>query len=430
MKYTNLKPHNYVPRLIDQVVARKLSIFSALEISGTRWCGKSWTAAAFSNSITRVDENFDVYEADPSFALFGDNPHTIDEWQDIPTIWNSVRHAVDDAGGAKGLYVLTGSATPPDDNSRHSGAGRISRARMKTMTLTEMGMTPSRDKCVSLSGLFEGNFQPTPSNSNLETYARIICHGGWPALLDASLSIAQEYIQEYLETLFTVSMKKNGKSAHLSRKIALSLARNLGTNATLKTIAKDAAAGDSPASDATIKSYLTAFMSNYFIDELPGWDAPIKSQSRLRTKPKRYFDDPSLAAALLSLNPERLVENGQLFGLLFENLCHHELFVYAQMLPDIGFEPLAYYSDAEGLEVDFIIELRDGRWAAIEVKLGDNKIEEAASNLKRLKEKVLRNPAAQNKDPVFMAVILANTPFARQRKEDGIYVIPLDVLAP
>lgn len=220
-------------------------------------------------------------------------------------------------------------------------------------------------------------------------------------------------------------MRKLGKDPVLARRIALSLARNLGTAATLKTLCADAAAGDHEPAEATMANYLSDFVLNYFLDELSGWDAPVKSRSRVRTKPKRYFDDPSMAASLLSLNPSRLLENGQLFGVLFESLCYHDLSVYASLLPEAGPSPLKYYADADGLEVDMILELRDGRWAAFEVKLGEGKVEQAARSLNRLKSKVAANPAARNGEPEFMAVIVANAPYARRRKEDGVYVVPL-----
>lgn len=424
--YTNLKPQGYRPRLVDALVAQYLDTFGAVELCGTRWCGKSWTAAAFSRSITRVDEDKALYNDDPSLALIGDQPHTIDEWQDAEAIWNRVRHRVDDSDNAPGQFILTGSSTPPKSEERHSGAGRIGRLRMRTMTLSELGLSSGS---VSLGGLFEGNFAPQESHLGLEEYASIICKGGWPALLNANELRSSVVIAEYLDALFNVSMRSLGKDPQTSRRLAIALARNLGTSATLKTLAADASAGvGSLLSDDTVASYLTDFSLNYFVDELPGWDAPIKSRSRVRTKPKRYLDDPSMAAALLGVNSERLLGEGQLFGALFESLCIHDLAVYASLLPGITSTPLRYYADADGLEVDVIIELQDGRWAAIEIKRGDVKVEDAAKSLKRLRDKVMANPAAQNREPEFMAVLVGRASFARQRQEDGIYVVPLDTL--
>lgn len=425
VRYSPLKPDGYVPRLVDSLVERKLADFGALEIQGTRWSGKSWTASAFANSITRVDEGIDLYEEDPALALLGERPHAIDEWQDVPSIWNRVRHDIDDASNEPGQFLLTGSSTPPEDESRHSGAGRISRVRMRTMTLAERGLSTAK---VSLRALFEGKFAPSENHASLEDYASWICHGGWPALLNSSEERAQETVEEYLDLLFSISMRKMGRNPILSRRIAVSLARNLGTSATLGTLCKDAAAGDTAPSEETLSGYLTDFRLNFFLDELPGWDAPVKSRSRVRTKPKRYLDDPSMATTLLSVDRMRLLEDGQLFGTLFESLCFHDMAVYAGLLPQASANTLSYYADADGLEVDFVIELRDGRWCAIEAKLGESKVEAAAKNLNRLKAKVLANQAARNREPEFMAVLVANAPYARQRKEDGIYVIPLSTL--
>lgn len=425
MPYGSLKPKGYLPRLLDSVVEKRLAEFGAVEICGTRWSGKSWTALAFAESVTKVDEGISLYEEDPALALLGDFPHVVDEWQDVPVVWNYVRHAVDDRGNIPGQYLLTGSSTPLVEEGRHSGAGRISRARMRTMTLFEQGISTG---AVSLRSLFEGEFSSARNEVALEDYARILCHGGWPALLGATPDRAQETIDEYLDLLFEVSMRKMGHDPVLSRRIAVALARNLGTSATLKTLCADASAGDRPPAEETVSAYLADFSLNYFLDELSGWDAPVRSRSRVRTKPKRYLDDPSMAASLLAVNPGRLLADGQLFGILFESLCYHDLAAYASLLPGAGPNPVKYYADADGLEVDLIVELRDGRWAAFEVKMGESKVDAAAKSLKRLEAKVAANSAARNKPPEFLAVLVAAAPYVRRRKEDGVYVIPLATL--
>ena len=424
-RYGKLKPQGYLPRQIDALVERRLAEFGAVEIRGTRWSGKSWTSLAFAESVVHVDEGTALYEENPALALLGEHPHAIDEWQDVPAIWNYARHAVDDAANAPGQFILTGSSTPLEEGERHSGAGRMSRIRMRTMTLAERGVSSG---AVSLRGLFDGDFSPAINKVALEEYASLLCHGGWPALLGASDERAQETIDEYLDLLFDVSMKKMGRDPGLSRRIAVALARNVGTAATLKTLCEDAAAGDRAPTEETVAAYLTDFALNYFLDELPGWDAPVRSRSRVRTKPKRYLDDPSMAASLLSVDASRLLADGQLFGILFESLCYHDLAVYASLLPGAGAAPVRYYADADGLEVDLVIELRDGRWAAFEVKMGESKVDAAAKSLNRLRAKVAANPAARNKEPEFLAVLVASAPYARRRKEDGIYVIPLAAL--
>lgn len=424
--YGPLKREEYRPRLVDDLMRKRLEQFGAIEVCGTRWCGKSWTAEAFAHSFTHVDDNPEIYMEEPDLALRGDAPHAIDEWQDVPRIWNRVRHAIDNSSNKPGQFILTGSSSPLGQETRHSGAGRIGRIRMHTMTLAELGVSSGT---VSLAKLFEGEFEPQPSRLSLEELARIVCQGGWPALIDQPLDRAQATVDEYLSVLFDISMRSLGKDPQLSRRIALALARNVGTSSTLDTLAKDTAEGsDSLPAAETISSYLTGFALNYFIDELPGWDAPVRSRSRVRTKPKRYLDDPSMAASLLAVSPERLLQDGQLFGSLFESLCVHDIGVYASLLPGAQPQPIRYYADADGLEVDIIIELRDGRWAGLEVKLGEAKADQGAASLLRLREKVRANPAARNPDPAFLAVVVGKGAFARQRKQDGVYVLPIDTL--
>lgn len=423
--YTSGKPDDYIPRLVDDKIERYLTLFGGVEVRGTRWSGKSWTSQAFGNTVNRVDLNPELYRADPQLALLGEPPVVIDEWQDAPAIWNYARHSIDDQARDHGRYILTGSSTPPDDEDRHSGAGRIGRVAMRTMSLAETGES---QKSVSLSGLFRGEFQSARSDMGLAELSEIICRGGWPSLQNGPTDDAQEVIASYLDAMIDVSMPKAGKNPDLARRIATSLARNVATSAKLATIALDAAKDGSAPSEGTVSSYLEEFSRNYFIEELSGWDAPVRAKSRLRTKPKRYFADPSLAASLLNVDSERLCGDQQLFGLLFESLCIHDLSVYAEVMPDAGSNPLRYYSDADGLEVDAVIELRDGRWAGIEIKLGENKVDEGVRNLKRLSKKVAANPAARNPTPTFMAVLLGKGSYAHYLDSEGVYVIPIECL--
>lgn len=428
---TSLKPAGYIPRIADALVERDLRAFGGVEICGPRWCGKSWTSMAHGESIVLIDENASIFEDEPSLALIGPKPHVIDEWQEIPAIWNSVRHAIDNAASAPGQYVLTGSSAPlekKEEAKRHSGAGRIARIKMATMTCHELGVSQGG---VSLAGLFKGEFTPVVSDTSLGSLAAQICKGGWPALAGKNNTSSARVVEQYLTALFEVSMPKAGKSPILSRRIATSLARNIATSATVATLVGDASSGGSfSVTEQTVASYLTEFDRNYFLDLLPGWDAPVRAKSRLRTKPKRYLADPSLAAGLLGVSERRLLEDAQLFGLLFESLVIHDLGVFAQLLPGYTSQSLGYYSDANGLEVDFIIELSDGRWAGFEIKLGESKVEQATRNLKRLKAKIQANPAARNPEPVFMAVILGRGSVARHLKDENIYVLPFDVLEP
>ena len=429
--YGSEKPEGYRPRVVDERIRRMLGLFGALEIRGPKWCGKSWSAYAFGESVAHIDDESirSLVQDDLSLALAGRRPHVIDEWQDVPRIWDAVRRSVDASGGARGSYILTGSSTPEKEKVSHSGAGRIARIDMGTMSLWELGASAGT---VSLAGLFEGEFTPAPTDATaLEPIAEAVCRGGWPALMNTSSADAQEALGEYLEALFEVSVPKKGGTTAMARRIAASLARNDATSATIDTIAKDALgpSGSSP-SASTISFYLDMFRGFYLLNELPGWDAPVRAKSRVRTKPKRYLADPSLTASLLGASPARLLSDGQTFGLLFESLCVHDLAVYVSALPGAPRNPLRYYSDADGLEVDVVIELGDGRWAAIEIKLGESKVPQAIGNLRRLCNKVGSNPAARNPQPEFTAVLTATAPFCRRDPESGTYVFPLAALRP
>ena len=428
MRMGSLKPDGYIDRLVDAPLARLLDLFGAVEVVGPMWCGKTWTSLAFSESITRIGMNGPraAAEADPSTALIGATPHLIDEWQDVPSIWDEVRAAVDSQQGTSGSFILTGSAEPRKSQVHHSGAGRISKLRMSTMTLQEIGLSTG---AVSLAGLFEGRFAPQLVQQQLAPLAEVVCKGGWPAL-SAHGSWDTEYTDAFLEALFEVSVPRKGLSASESRRVAASLARNLGTAAKLSTIAEDAelTAASSKAAAEKASAHIEALESLYVVEPLTGWDAPIRSKSRLRTKPKRYFADVSLAASLLQLTPERLLGDGQLFGVLFEALTIHDLGVYARAIPGAPANPLHYYRDSDGLEVDAVIELRDGRWAPIEVKLGENKVPEALASLDRLRRKVASNPAARNPEPVFSAVIVGAGEYARYNEADNAYIIPITSL--
>ena len=428
--YRTEKPKTYRPRLVDERLQRLLSTFGAVEIRGTKWCGKSWAALAFGESVVHLDDpNVKaLVEADPSLALQGARPHVVDEWQEVPSTWDAARRAVD-AAGDRGLFILTGSSTPAKDSVTHSGAGRIARVDMSTMTLWERGLSTG---AVSLSGLFEGKFEPSACDASLAPLADAICCGGWPALVGADAQTAAEVVNQYLDAMFEVSVPKKGGTPDMARRITSSLARNVATAATLQTIAQDAALGDEAGAPAasTVTAYLNMLEDMYVIEGLRGWDAPVRAKSRLRTKPKRYFADPSIPAAALGMGPGRLLSDGQTFGLLFESLCVHDLRAYAACLPGAHPGSLRYYGDSDGLEVDVIIELRDGRWAALEVKLGEAKVPDGIRNIERLRKKVASNPAARNPEPEFSAVVTATSPFCRHDAEHDVYVFPITALRP
>lgn len=426
-----VRPEGYRPRVVDAQIERWLRLFGAIEISGTRWCGKTWASLAHGKSVTYVDRgaNLQITRADPSFALAGEAPHVIDEWQRVPELWDVVRHAVDDAGGAKGRWILTGSSTPADDKKAHSGAGRIGRVRMHPMSLLESGESTGK---VSLAGLFEGRFEPCAVTPDVRALASLCVRGGWPDLVGVEPFDAQVVIGEYLSAIFGQSIPRMGGDRTIAERSAASVARNLGQSATLDTYARDVyarddARGSSNDEQQSVSKHLALLERSYLLDALTGWVPPSRSPKRMRTKPKRYFADPSLAVSLLGLSCESLLQDWQTFGLVFENLCARDIDVYARALPGAGFNPVWYYRDDAGLESDFVVELTDGRWAAIEAKLSPDKVDQAASSLLRIRAKLTGGATSRTREPSFLAVV-TGTGEAAYRRADGVYVVPIRTL--
>ena len=422
-----LRNNKYRDRLLDGRLERHLRAFGAVEIVGSMWCGKTWMAEALAESKINLSSQGvrSMIEADHSLAFEGGKPHLIDEWQEVPALWDETRLAVDAAAGERGLFILTGSSTPNKGDISHSGTGRISRLHLRTMSLAETG---DSDCSVSLSGLFEGLFQNAKVRADLKSIAAMICRGGWPGALYLDPMDAELIPNQYLDTLLSSVGAKNVGDEYRLRRFLASLARNLGQAVAYQTIAADMGEGEQgkgnhAASRQQVEAMIALFKDRFIIEDLYGWDAPIRSKSRLRVKPKRGFVDPSLAAALLGADRARLLQNGQLFGQLFEELCLRDLRIYASCMDAALPDPVRYYRDSDGLEIDAIIELRDGRWAGIEIKLSENKVPEAVESLLRLKKKLAMNPMARNPEPTFLAVLVGNTEFCRKTPE-GVYVIP------
>ena len=426
-----LQNPKYKERLLDKQLKKHLHAFGAVEIVGSMWCGKTWTAEAHATSKINLSnpKTRALIEADHSLAFEGDKPHVIDEWQEIPALWDKTRLAVDAAAGKRGLFILTGSSTPKKEETVHSGAGRISRIRLRPMSLFETG---DSDGSVSLSGLFEGHFKKARVQTDLRSIAGLICKGGWPGILHVEPEDAELIPNQYLDTLISSIGKKNGANEYRLRRFLASLARNIGQAVTYKTISNDIIEGNinnknELAAKQNIESLLTTFKERFIIEDLFGWDAPVRSKSRVRMKPKRSFVDPSLTAALLGVDKNRLLQDGQLLGNLFEELVLRDLRIYASCMEGALPDPVKYYRDSDNLEVDAIIELRDGRWAGIEIKLSENKAQEGVESLLRLKNKVMLNKMARNPEPVFLAVLTGKADFCRKTPE-GVYVIPLTSL--
>lgn len=428
----SIVPKGYKSRLLDETLDRRLKSFGAVEVAGAKYCGKTWLGLAHASSVAHIDDDAvrQMVELDVSLAMEGKAPHLVDEWQDVPKIWDAIRRRIDETGNKRGQFILTGSSTVDKTKVSHSGAGRIAKLQLRPMSLFESG---NSDGSISLAGMFAGEFSSKAVKTDARSLANLICKGGWPATAFMQDNSDFDLPVQYLNTLFEVSARKGGLDCELARKISVSLARNVGRAVTYKTLYKDVFSVEDAAGSGLafyqhkLEPYINFLTDQYILENLYGWDAPIKSKSRVRSKPKRCFVDPSLPASLLSMTPDRMLLEMQVFETLFEELCIRDVRIYASAMGLFPEPKVYYYSDAEGLEADIIVELADGRWGAFEVKLNGEKVFQAESSLLRLKNKIARNFAAKNPEPSFLAVLVGKTEFA-MRLPSGVYVVPITCL--
>ena len=410
----------YFPRVVDAELDEAIDGQAAVLIEGAKGVGKTETASHRAKSRVLLDVDQEARTAaaiDPSLVLVGDKPRLIDEWQEVPAIWNHVRRAVD---AHEGPFILTGSAVPADDASRHTGAGRFSWLRMRPMTLLELGRSSGT---VSLSQLLDGEQASTQAEElTIPDLIEITCVGGWPALVGSNVTQAQRILNGYLDSIARTDIRRVDGVSRDPQKVwtvLRSLARNVGTEVSVATIARDIGWSDGPVDEDTARAYLAALERLMVVEDQPAWAPRLRSRARLRSAPKRHFCDPSLATAALQATPARLLQDLNYFGFLFESLVVRDLRVYAQHAGANVF----HYRDNIG-EVDVIID--DGaRWGALEVKLGITYVEQAATNLKRFVERV---DTEQRGQPAFLGVVVP-TRYGYTR-DDGIYVIPAQALAP
>ena len=422
----NLTPEGYLPRVVDQELQFALRSAPAVVIEGPRACGKTWTARGFARSEVAIDDSDDVRLAvamDPVAILQGDTPRLLDEWQLAPRIWNPMRHACD-RRARPGQFILTGSADPPDDVTRHSGAGRVLRVRMRPMSLFESGESSGS---VSLGGLLDGE-RAAGGRSDLSIVGLVdlVCRGGWPWLLGESPPAAQSRLRGYLGEIARTDVARSGGPLHdpagVSR-LLISLARNESTGTAYSTLAADMSGSrEVPVHPRTAKRYIEALSRLFVVESLPAWAPHLRSRAQLRRSEKRYFVDPSLAAAALRTNPKRLRSDLAFLGLLFESLVMRDLRVYAQA-NDCR---VSYFRDNASLEVDAVIERAGGEWMAAEIKLGGEKlIEQGVSSLLRLRNRVDADRMGQ---PSSLVVITA-TGYGFEHR-DGVQVVPIATLSP
>jgi len=412
--------------VIDAWVQRYLRGFGCVVIDGAKWCGKTWTGLHHAASAIHLDDEDSRKRAEvaPRDVLEGARPRLVDEWQDAPQVWNAARRLIDDAG-EKGQFIFTGSAVPPFDAMRHSGAGRFARLHMRPMSLYEMGKSTG---AVSLAHLLAGGpLEPAAAHLTYRQAVRLICRGGWPGSLgepeESALDLPGQYLRAVAESDISRAdgVRRNPRKVdHVLR----SLARNTATLASVTTIHADASAQSGPidtVSPDAVRAYLTALDRIFVTEDLPSWRHEIRSKSQLYAAPKRHFVDPSLAVAALGASPAMVEADPNTAGFLFESLCVRDLRVYAQAAGGEVF----HYHDNAGLEADAIVTTRDGTWGAVEVKMSGSRADEAARNLLRLKSKL----AGQIPDPAFLLILTA-TGGAAHTRDDGVHLVPLDCLGP
>ena len=417
-------PVGYRSRIADRELEERLASAGAVVIEGPRACGKTSTARQIARSEALLDVDDEarrLARLEPAEVLIGEAPRLIDEWQLEPSVWNHVRRTVDDRQ-AKGHFILTGSAVPPDDITRHTGAGRFSRLRLRPMSLFEFGRATGR---VSLSVVLAGGPVRSPeAKFTAREIAELVCMGGWPGHLRASTAEALRANGDYLAEIRRVDIRRvDGVRRDPERvdRLLQSLARNAATCASLATIAADVKGSDPPLTDRTVRSYLAALEGVMIVENQPPWAPRLRSRSRLRSSPKRHFVDPSLAVAALRADPEYLIRDITWFGFLFESMVVRDLRVYAQAMD----ARVYHYRDNTGLEVDAIVDAGLGRWAAFEVKLGTSRIDAAAKALLKFADRVDTDRCGQ---PAALGVIV-HSGYGYTRP-DGVSVIPIGALGP
>jgi predicted AAA+ superfamily ATPase len=416
----------YLKRLGDEELQLALKASGAVLIEGAKWCGKTSTAQQAAESMIFLQDPdqsasyLALADTKPSLLLTGSTPRLVDEWQMAPVLWDAVRFEVDKRNEL-GQFILTGSAIPNDNVTAHTGTGRISRIKMRPMSLFE---SKESNGSISLGDLFNNPLKINEATSELsiEQIAFAICRGGWPASLQlegkAALRMANSYVESVInhDVSEVDSVEKNPERVRL---LMRSLARNISTIANYSTIIEDIEATDKSISEKTVSTYINALKRIFVVEDLQAWQPSLRSKTAIRTSEKRHFVDPSIATSIMRTEPEGILKDFEYFGFLFESLCTRDVRIYAQANDGDVF----HYRDKSGLESDLIVRLRNGKWAAIEVKLGQKQIEEAAANLLAIKNKI---DTEKMGEPSFL-MILTGGQFAYQRN-DGVWVVPLGCL--
>ena len=414
----------YIPRIIDKEIDDLLKIMGAVLIEGCKWCGKSTTGAKHAKSIIELqnpnnqEEYNQINNTKPSLFLNGEKPRMFDEWQMYPVIWDAIRTDVDHTG-LKGQYILTGSARPQEGTTMHTGTGRISRLLMRPMSLYESGESTGE---VSLMDLFNNLDIVGESKLSLEDIASIIVRGGWPAAINIKEDIKYRISKEYVKSLIHEEVKNiDGveRNPEKMQSVLRSLSKNIATPVSNATLVNDVKNNfDNEISRPTLNDYINTLEKLYVVEKIKATNLNLRSKYAIRTTSKKIFVDPSIATATLEITPNDLLNDLNTFGFMFESLCLRDLEIYSQSHGG----NITFYRDENGFEIDAILKLSNGKWGAIEIKLGAGYIDEAAKNLLKLKENINEKATP----PSFLMVLTASN--YSYRRNDGVYVVSIGTL--
>lgn len=420
----------YYKRLIEKDIELKLRTSGAVVVAGPKFCGKTTTCMLYQKSFVKLNtkQTITMARMNPKWALEGEKPRLIDEWQKAPDLWNQIKDDLD-FDYQFGKFILTGSSTPADKTEvHHSGAGRIAPVKMRPMSLWE---SQESKGTVSLIELFDEKSEyPWDLNSeiSLEDIAFLICRGGWPISVRAPKDIAVEITKNYYNGLFVFEDCENerfrNKKPEVLKMILKSYSRHISTEAAISTIIADVRQSNERTMDPkTFDDYMEALKDLYVIEDLPAWNPNIRSKTIIRSTPTRHFIDTSIACRALGVSPNDLMNDLESFGLFFEDFAVRDLSIYANAIGGT----VTHYRDNTGLECDAVVHLEDGRWGAIEIKLGgDELIEHGAQSLKNLRDKI--TSISEERAPSFLMVLTAVG--GAYRREDGVYVAPINLLKP
>lgn len=421
---------DYKKRLIDDKITRYLNIFGAISIQGPKWCGKTWTSLNHANSVIYMTEkgSRDLAMVDPKYIFKEERPQLIDEWQLVPSIWDSVRHECD-MDHNKGKFILTGSTTlakqDEEEEIFHTGTGRIAIMQMNTMSLYESGDS-SGD--VSITDMLLGNVNGKYIRKvELDELAKYIVRGGWPENIDKNIADIDVIPRNYIESIINKDInerKDKKRDSNKMRMLIRSLSRNessiVGNDTIVKDIEEYESEEDLLESRITVADYINVLDSLYLTANQEAFSVNYRSSKRIGKSPKRHLVDPSLSCASLGLTIEKLLHDFNTFGLMFEALVERDLRIYMNYLDGQLFH---FRDNSSGDEVDAILEFKDGEYAAVEIKLSERGVEEAKKSLLKFYNNVSIKPK-------FMCIVVGHYEAVVQDKETGIYIVPITSLRP